>query len=69
MQADLGNRVTGAAKDKVIALERAGAIVSDSPAKLGSLLLAVRPLSFIPICYPSAYDLNPLQEMQRLGLH
>jgi len=29
----------GAAKDKVAALERAGAIVSDSPAKLGSLLL------------------------------
>lgn len=31
----------GAAKDKVAALERAGAIVSNSPAKLGQLLLAV----------------------------
>ena len=30
---------TGAASDKVAALEKAGAIVSDSPAKLGSLLL------------------------------
>ena len=29
----------GAASDKVAALEKAGAIVSDSPAKLGSLLL------------------------------
>ncbi|KAF9519778.1 hypothetical protein BS47DRAFT_1374890 [Hydnum rufescens UP504] len=29
----------GAASDKVAALERAGAIVSDSPAKIGSLLL------------------------------
>ncbi|KAG8969136.1 Succinate--CoA ligase [ADP/GDP-forming] subunit alpha, mitochondrial [Tulasnella sp. 419] len=29
----------GAAKDKVAALEKAGVIVSDSPAKLGSLLL------------------------------
>lgn len=31
----------GAAKDKVAALEKAGAIVSDSPAKLGALLKAV----------------------------
>lgn len=38
----------GAAKDKVAALERAGAIVSDSPAKLGQLLLAVRPSLISP---------------------
>jgi len=31
----------GAASDKVAALERAGVIVSDSPAKLGALLLKV----------------------------
>ena len=31
----------GAASDKVAALERAGAIVSDSPAKIGSLILKV----------------------------
>jgi succinyl-CoA synthetase alpha subunit len=36
----------GAASDKVAALERAGAIVSDSPAKIGSLLLKV-PFFFI----------------------
>jgi len=29
----------GAASDKVAALEKAGSIVSDSPAKIGSLLL------------------------------
>lgn len=32
----------GAASDKVAALEKAGAIVSDSPAKIGALLLKVR---------------------------
>lgn len=35
--------IPGAASDKVVALEKAGAIVSDSPAKIGSLLLKVRP--------------------------
>lgn len=35
----------GAAKDKVAALESAGVIVSDSPAKIGVLLLEVRCLS------------------------
>lgn len=32
----------GAAKDKVAAFERAGVIVSDSPAKIGALLYEVR---------------------------
>lgn len=31
----------GAASDKVAALERAGVVVSDSPAKIGALLLKV----------------------------
>jgi len=35
----VGPHGIGAASDKVAALEKAGAIVSDSPAKLGSLLL------------------------------
>ena len=34
----------GAASDKVAALEKAGAVVSDSPAKIGRLLLEVRAL-------------------------
>jgi succinyl-CoA synthetase alpha subunit len=43
------NLLAGAASDKVAALEKAGAIVSDSPAKIGSLLLKVRlsPATFI----------------------
>jgi hypothetical protein len=32
---------TGAASDKVAALERAGAIVTDSPAKIGAEMLKV----------------------------
>lgn len=32
----------GAASDKVAALEKAGAIVSDSPAQIGRLMLKVR---------------------------
>ncbi len=32
----------GAASDKVAALQKAGVVVSDSPAKIGSLLLKVR---------------------------
>lgn len=35
----------GAASDKVAALERAGAIVTDSPAKIGQQMLQVRLLS------------------------
>lgn len=45
----------GAAKDKVAALERAGAIVSDSPAKLGQLLLAVR-------FSPFSHDMSPTDD-------
>lgn len=37
----------GAASDKVAALEKAGVIVSDSPAKLGALLLKVRKISLL----------------------
>ena len=33
----------GAASDKVAALEKAGVIVTDSPAKIGSSMLKVRP--------------------------
>ena len=33
--------LSGAASDKVTALEKAGTIVSDSPAKIGSLILKV----------------------------
>ena len=33
----------GAASDKVAALQKAGVVVSDSPAKIGSLLLKVSP--------------------------
>lgn len=36
--------LSGAASDKVIALERAGAIVTDSPAKIGQQMLKVRSL-------------------------
>lgn len=36
--------ILGAASDKVKALEKAGVIVSDSPAKIGTLLLEVSPL-------------------------
>jgi hypothetical protein len=47
----------GAASDKVAALKKAGAIVSDSPAKIGQLLLEVcistEFLRFLP-CLPSA---------------
>lgn len=35
------NHTTGAASDKVAALERAGAIVTDSPAKIGVEMLKV----------------------------
>lgn len=37
--------ITGAAVDKVAALERAGVIVTDSPAKIGAEMLKVRPAS------------------------
>lgn len=61
----------GAAKDKVAALERAGAIVSDSPAKIGQLLLQVsshpreRMRTFLSDYLSWKFR---LQEMQRLGL-
>lgn len=42
----------GAASDKVAALEKAGAIVSNSPAKIGTLLLKV--------CYTLPVPFHPL---------
>ena len=36
---------SGAAKDKVAALEKAGAIVTDSPAKIGEVMLKVGKVS------------------------
>ena len=37
----------GAASDKVSALEKAGAIVTDSPAKIGSSMLKVTSVVFV----------------------
>jgi succinyl-CoA synthetase alpha subunit len=42
---DLISRLPGAASDKVAALERAGAIVTNSPAQIGSEILKVGHLS------------------------
>lgn len=39
----------GKAEDKVKALEEAGAVVSDSPAKLGNLMMQVNVPSFFPL--------------------
>lgn len=44
----------GAASDKVAALKKAGAIVSDSPAKIGQLLLEVCTSVRFLACLPSA---------------
>lgn len=37
--------LAGAASDKVAALDKAGVIVTDSPAKIGVEILGVRPVS------------------------
>ena len=44
--------LVGAASDKVAALEKAGVTVTDSPAKIGSTMLKVRPL-----CASKNFDL------------
>lgn len=43
--------LTGKAEDKVAALEKAGAIVTDSPAKIGSTMLKVRAYSVNLKCF------------------
>ena len=47
---------SGAAKDKVAALEKAGVIVTDSPAKIGEVMLQVES----PLMLPSDAALTPL---------
>lgn len=53
---------TGAAKDKIAALQKAGAIVSDSPAQIGPLMLRVRVYALLINC------LYATQAMKAVGL-
>ena len=57
----------GGADDKVKALEKAGVIVTDSPAKLGALLKEVRSLRSL-LCVSLDSLLPALQAMVKAGL-
>jgi succinyl-CoA synthetase alpha subunit len=52
---DLILLMLGAASDKVAALEKAGVIVTDSPAKIGAMMLKVRAFQFISNNLPTVY--------------
>ena len=49
----LTQKLIGAASDKVAALERAGAVVTDSPAKIGSEMLKVQMLVYVVLETPT----------------